>query len=65
MLTKAEAAKLRRAVTRYVRARIEHSWKGGGDPADIPAINAEYKAARIAYHSTIAHLTIKEAPNAR
>lgn len=39
-------ARLRRAIGRYTRAYNADSWKGGGDPDDIPAIEQELRSAR-------------------
>jgi hypothetical protein len=41
--------KLMRAVQRYVKASIAESWKGSGDPADIPDIDSEHREACDAY----------------
>jgi hypothetical protein len=38
--------RLRRAINRYARAYCENSWKGGGDPDAIPAIERELRDAR-------------------
>jgi hypothetical protein len=38
--------KLREAVKRLVKAEIDDSWKGGGDPDDIPGIERELELAR-------------------
>lgn len=37
--------RLQRKIHRYVKAAIADSWKGGGDPEDIPDIEQEYQAA--------------------
>lgn len=34
-------------ITELVVAEVEDSWKGGGDPKDIPAIEADLKIARL------------------
>ena len=47
---------LMRAVRRYVHAYNCDSWKGGGDPADIPAIERELRNARKALKKTIAEV---------
>ncbi len=44
---------LRNSVAALVRANEADSWKGGGDPADIPAITATYKEARAEYTRAI------------
>lgn len=38
--------KLKAVVRRLVRAEVADSWKGGGDPSDIPAIEQELKQAK-------------------
>ena len=38
--------RIRAAITRYAKAVAEDSWKGGGDPADIPAIQRELKESK-------------------
>jgi hypothetical protein len=37
---------VRAALGRYVEAKVADSWKGGGDPADWPAIEQHLRAAR-------------------
>ena len=37
--------KLLQLIKDYAEARIAESWKGGGDPADIPVIEANEKLA--------------------
>lgn len=48
-----ELARLKRAVKRLVRAAINESWKGGGDPADVPAINLEMRRAKEEYKAAL------------
>lgn len=43
---------LRRAIIAYTAAAIADSWKGGGDPDDIPAIEQRLKRA----HARLDHL---------
>jgi hypothetical protein len=50
-LTRTQAAKLRRALTTLLRATIDDTWKGGGDPADIPLIESELRSARASFWS--------------
>ena len=38
--------RIREAIKRYASAVAEDSWKGGGDPADIPAIERELKESK-------------------
>lgn len=38
--------RITRAINKYVRAFDADSWKGGGDPADIPAIEARLRQAK-------------------
>lgn len=45
--------RLRRAIRRLVLAHEADSWKGGGDPDDIPAIERELKAARKALNALL------------
>lgn len=40
--------RITRAINKYVRAYDADSWKGGGDPAEIPAIELRLKRARSA-----------------
>ena len=39
--------KLRKAIQRLVDAEVADSWKGGGDPADIPFIEQELELAKM------------------
>jgi hypothetical protein len=41
------------AVRRLVKAEVADSWKGGGDPADVPEIEAELKSARRALRNLL------------
>ncbi len=43
--TRAKRAKLRRAIKLYTLWYEADSWKGGGDPADIPGIEAKLREA--------------------
>lgn len=40
---------LKRAVTRLVKAEVDHSWMGAGDPADYIAIQQELDNAQSNY----------------
>ena len=46
----ARRQRLRRVVRELVAAEIADSWKGGGDPVDIPYIEARVKVARRAFN---------------
>lgn len=35
-----------RAIHKYTKAKIDVSWAGGGDPRDIPLLNARAKLAK-------------------
>jgi alanine-alpha-ketoisovalerate/valine-pyruvate aminotransferase len=48
MITMQERKRLMRAIKNLVKAEIENSWKGGGNPDDIPAIENRLKRAQ--YH---------------
>lgn len=37
---------IRLATRRLIEAEVAHSWKGGGDPGDIPDIEIELAQAR-------------------
>ena len=50
-LTPYQLKRLQRAVRRLVRCSVDHSWKGGGDPADIPRIEADLFKAKIALNA--------------
>lgn len=43
----------------YARAYDSDSWKGGGDPADWPEIEARLKQAEAAIHEYVAKLEAK------
>ena len=53
---KKQKFKLMRAVRRLVDAELNDSWKGGGDPADIPDVEKELVLAKLAYRSVIAEV---------
>lgn len=52
-LTKKQAEQLRRCINAYVKASIAYSWRGGGDPLDIPCIEANYKLQKAALDAFI------------
>lgn len=51
---------LRRAVRRLVQAEVANTWKGGGDPADIPLVERELKAARKHYETVLKRIETGE-----
>ena len=53
-MNKQQAKQLKVAIQELVDAEVADSWKGGGDPADIPIIEAELKACRIVVSALIA-----------
>lgn len=57
MLTIPEVARIKRAITRLVKAELEYQWRGAGHPEDVPAIEAECKAANKNMHSVLRELT--------
>jgi hypothetical protein len=46
-LSPEQAAQLNALIDAHVQAQIADSWKGGGDPNDIPLIEAEAEVARL------------------
>ena len=38
--------RIQKAIKRYANAVAEDSWKGGGDPADIPSTERELKESK-------------------
>lgn len=47
---------LRAAIRRLVEMEVADSWKGGGDPADWPAIEAALEEARAELRDVLAHV---------
>lgn len=47
---------LRGAIKRLVDVEVADSWKGGGDPEDWPAIEAELKVAKHELKSVLAYV---------
>ena len=45
---------MRNCIRRLVKAEIANSWKGCGNPADIPAVEKELKLAKAALNRAIA-----------
>lgn len=48
--------KLKQLVDRLIKAAGADSWKGGGHPEDIPAIEAELRDARAAFDAFVRRL---------
>lgn len=44
---------VRLAVRRLIEAEVADSWKGGGDPADIPDIEDELIEARVQFEEAL------------
>lgn len=61
MITIDQAIKLRELIADYRDAEIADSWKGGGDPADIPGIEADLREAKTALEVFI-HTITEDAP---
>lgn len=57
MITPRQAHKLERLIQLVVDAEVANSWKGGGDPADIPEIEAALTIARMRLKKLITELT--------
>lgn len=49
---------IRAAVERLIDAEVADSWKGGGDPADIPYIEQELEIARMKFDSLTGKLKL-------
>ena len=58
MLNLQQRNKLVRRINKLIKAEIEDSWKGGGDPADIPIIEVEVKFARERLMHELDRLTV-------
>jgi hypothetical protein len=41
-------------IAAYTEASIQESWKGGGDPLDVPVLEAELALARLKLEAHIA-----------
>lgn len=46
MITKQEADQLRKLIEEFRDTEVADSWKGGGDPADVPFIERELEVAK-------------------
>ena len=55
-LSDQQAQQLHTLIAAYVEAQIADSWKGGGDPNDIPIIEAEAEVAKLKLERFIAKL---------
>lgn len=56
-MTPSQATALKAAIKNLVAAEVADSWKGGGDPADIPFIKADLRAARTRVETYVNKLT--------
>lgn len=52
-MTKSDVPMLWAAIQRYAQACVADSWKGGGDPADIPDIEDELSNAQCALEDIV------------
>lgn len=59
-MTLSERNLLTRAINRYTRACIDYSWRYGGNPDDVPAIEQERKNARKALKRVLDELTVEQ-----
>ena len=59
-LTLSQRKTLHRKITAYVVAAIRDSWAGGGDPADVPLLEANLNITERDLSSYIKSLTEKE-----
>lgn len=55
-LSEAQAEQLLALIAAHVQAQVADSWCGGGDPDDIPLIEAEAKVAQARLERFIAKL---------
>lgn len=60
MLTKHESDKLKRLVASLVKAAIDNSWAGAGDPADIDLLQADYDIVQTKFRVWLKANTLKE-----
>jgi len=58
-LSSEQAAALKRLISEHLSAAIALSWSGGGDPEDVPLLQAEASYARLKLERFIAKL-VKE-----
>lgn len=59
-MTKSQAANLKKAIQSLVKAAIADSWKGGGDPSDIPSIETDLACANLRVQSLLTSYTTLE-----
>lgn len=59
MLKPHQATKLRRLINNYAVSMVNDSWKGGGNPEEIPLIEAEFQADTKALFDFIKSVTVK------
>lgn len=52
------AKEIRAAVKRLINAEVADSWKGGGDPADIPYIEQELEIAQMKFDALMGKLKL-------
>lgn len=57
MISKSQKRAIQRAVRQLVKAEVNDSWKGGGNPADIPIIEMELKETKARFHRLLNRLT--------
>lgn len=57
-MTKEQARKLKTLIKKRVRAELNDSWSGAGDPADRPAIAHELVVAKMNLSSYIRELQL-------
>ena len=61
VLPPAYAVMLSDLVAEFARASVAESWKGGGDPFDVPVIETELALAATKLDLFIARITLTEA----
>ena len=60
MITIKDRNRLTHAISRYAQATVDSSWKGGGDPADIPEIEAAFEISRLKLLRVLDSITEQE-----
>lgn len=55
-LTESQATRLQAYIRRHVEMQVAESWKGAGDPADWPALEAEAARRKKRLNNYINHL---------
>ncbi len=61
-MTPSQAATLKKAITALCKAAIADSWKGGGDPSDIPLIETDLECANLRVQSLLTRCTERPIP---